>query len=80
MNTNGNLSVLGVHQFFPQFSMKQKFDMINLVQGTGSGPGKLTEVLLIPGSVVLCRFCLEVCVRRCSDCASHLANADHFFF
>lgn len=61
MNTNGTLSVLGMSQFFTRFSLKQKlvFNMIDLVQDTGSGAVELAEVVLIPGFVSLLPFLSE---------------------
>lgn len=58
MNTNGTLSVWGVHQFFTEFFLKQKlvFGRINLVKDTDSGPVKLAEVVLIPGFVSVLPF------------------------
>lgn len=56
MSTNGTLSALGVQKFFMQFSLKQKlvFDVINLVQDTGSGPVK--QVVLIPVCISVLPF------------------------
>lgn len=64
MSTNGTLSVLGVCQYFTQFSLKQKlvFDMINLVQDAGSGAVKLAEVVLIPGFISVLPFFVRKCV------------------